>query len=55
MNKIVHDIGLDVHKDSIAVSVAPQGSAEVRCYGMANRPHIPATVALNLTHCSPSP
>jgi transposase len=34
MNKIVHYIGLDVHKDSIAVSIAPQHSAEVRRYGI---------------------
>jgi len=34
MNKIVHDLGLDVHKESIAVSVAPQGSPEVRRYGI---------------------
>jgi transposase len=32
MNKIVHYIGLDVHKDSIAVSIAP--STEVRRYGI---------------------
>jgi len=34
MNKIVHYLGLDVHKDSIAVSIAPAGSAEVRRYGL---------------------
>ena len=34
MKKIVHDLGLDVHKESIAVSVAPQNSAEVRRYGI---------------------
>lgn len=34
MNKIVHYIGLDVHKDSIAVSIAPQNSTEVRRYGV---------------------
>ena len=34
MNKIVHYIGLDVHKDSIAVSIAPQHSTEVRRYGI---------------------
>ena len=27
-------IGLDVHNDSIAVSLAPAGSAEVRRYGI---------------------
>ena len=34
MNKIVHYIGLDVHKDSIAVSIAPENSTEVRRYGI---------------------
>lgn len=34
MNKSVHYIGLDVHKDSIAVSIAPEGSTEVRRYGI---------------------
>lgn len=34
MNKIVHYIGLDVHKETIAVSIAPQNSAEVRRYGI---------------------
>jgi len=34
MNKIVHYLGLDVHKDSIAVSIAPQNSTEVRRYGI---------------------
>ena len=34
MNKIVHYLGLDVHKDSIAVSIAPQHSTEVRRYGI---------------------
>jgi hypothetical protein len=33
MNKIVHYVGLDVHKDSIAVSIAPPNSTEVRRYG----------------------
>jgi transposase len=36
MNSIVHYIGLDVHKDSIAVSIAPQHSTEVRRYGVIN-------------------
>jgi transposase len=36
MNKIIHYIGLDVHKESIAVSIAPQNSAEVRRYGIIN-------------------
>ena len=34
MNKIVHYLGLDVHKESIAVSIAPQHSTEVRRYGI---------------------
>ena len=34
MNKIVHHIGLDVHKETIAVSIAPQHSTEVRRYGI---------------------
>ena len=34
MNKKVHYLGLDVHKDSIAVSIAPQDSKEVRRYGI---------------------
>src|SRR5678815_3792254 len=34
MNKIVHYVGLDVHKDSIAVAIAPQNSIEVRRYGI---------------------
>ena len=34
MKKIVHYIGLDVHKDSIAVAIAPQNSTEVRRYGI---------------------
>lgn len=34
MSKIVHCIGLDVHKETIAVSIAPQNSTEVRRYGI---------------------
>jgi len=34
MNKTVHYVGLDVHKESIAVSIAPQDSTEVRRYGV---------------------
>lgn len=34
MKTIVHYLGLDVHKDSIAVSIAPQNTAEVRRYGI---------------------
>ena len=36
MNKTVHYIGLDVHKETIAVSIAPQHSTEVRRYGIIN-------------------
>ena len=36
MNKVIHYIGLDVHKESIAVSIAPQNSTEVRRYGIIN-------------------
>jgi transposase len=34
MNKIVHYLGLDVHKETIAVAIAPQNSSEVRAYGI---------------------
>jgi transposase len=34
MNKSIHYIGLDVHKETIAVSIAPQHSTEVRRYGI---------------------
>lgn len=34
MHKIIHYIGLDVHKETIAVSIAPQNSTEVRRYGI---------------------
>jgi transposase len=34
MKKIVHYLGLDVHKDSIAVAIAPENSSEVRAYGI---------------------
>ena len=30
MNKKVHYIGLDVHKETIAVAIAPGGDTEVR-------------------------
>jgi hypothetical protein len=33
MSQIIHFIGLDVHKESISVSIAPADSAEVRHYG----------------------
>ena len=34
MNKKVHYIGLDVHKETIAVAIAPGDSTEVRNYGI---------------------
>lgn len=34
MTKIVHYLGLDVHKETIAVSIAAQNSTEVRRYGL---------------------
>jgi len=34
MNKKVHYIGLDVHKETIAVSIAPQNTTGVRRYGI---------------------
>ena len=34
MNKTVHYIGLDVHKETIAVSIAPEATSEVRRYGI---------------------
>lgn len=34
MNKIVQYIGLDVHKETIAVAIAPANTSEVRCYGI---------------------
>ena len=34
MNKRVHYIGLDVHKETIAVAIAPGGDSEVRLYGI---------------------
>lgn len=36
MNKIIHYLGLDVHKETIAVSIAPGHSTEVRRYGIIN-------------------
>ena len=33
MSKIIHFIGLDVHKESVAPSIAPGDSTEVRFYG----------------------
>src|SRR5438874_2161293 len=34
MKKIVHYIGLDVHKETIAVAIAPANSSEIRKYGI---------------------
>jgi len=34
MNKRVHYLGLDVHKETIAVAIAPGGDSEVRLYGI---------------------
>lgn len=34
MNKKVHYLGLDVHKETIAVAIAPGGGTEVRNYGI---------------------
>ena len=34
MNKKVHYLGLDVHKETIAVAIAPGGDTEVRSYGI---------------------
>src|SRR5436190_448049 len=34
MKKIVHYLGLDVHKETIAVAIAPQNTTEVRSYGV---------------------
>jgi len=34
MNPVIHYVGLDVHKETIAVSIAPQNSTEVRRYGI---------------------
>ena len=34
MNKVIHYVGLDVHKESIAVAIAPQHATEVRQYGI---------------------
>ena len=36
MSKTVHYLGLDVHKETIAVSIAPAHSTEVRRYGIIN-------------------
>jgi hypothetical protein len=34
MNTTVHYLGLDVHKETIAVAIAPGGNTEVRAYGI---------------------
>ena len=36
MNKTVHYVGLDVHKETIAVAIAPAENTEVRLYGIIN-------------------
>jgi len=36
MNKMIHYLGLDAHKETIAVSIAPAQSTEVRRYGLIN-------------------
>ncbi len=33
MSPSIHFLGLDVHKESVAVSIAPSDSTEVRHYG----------------------
>ena len=33
MSQSIHFVGLDVHKESVAVSIAPSDSTEVRHYG----------------------
>jgi hypothetical protein len=39
MKKLIHYVGLDVHKESIAPAIAPEGAVEVRSYG-----NIPGTL-----------
>ena len=39
MSKIIHFIGLDVHKESVALSIAPSDSTEVRFYGTIGGRH----------------
>jgi len=34
MKQVIHYVGLDVHKETIAVSIAPGGNTEVRRYGI---------------------
>lgn len=34
MNHVIHYVGLDVHKETIAVAIAPQPATEVRHYGI---------------------
>jgi transposase len=34
MKKSIHYIGLDVHKETIAVAIAPDNASEVRAYGI---------------------
>ena len=33
MSQSIHFLGLDVHKESVAVSIAPSDATEVRFYG----------------------
>ena len=33
MSKIIHFLGLNVHKETVAVSIAPSDATEVRFYG----------------------
>jgi len=39
MEKLIHYVGLDVHKETIAPAIAPEGAEEVRSYG-----NIPGTL-----------
>jgi hypothetical protein len=34
MNQVIPYLGLDVHQETIAVSIAPRDSTEVRRYGI---------------------
>ncbi|MEO5803986.1 MAG: hypothetical protein ABIR24_10685 [Verrucomicrobiota bacterium] len=36
---VIQYLGLDVHNDSIALSIAPSNSAEVRRYGIIGERH----------------
>jgi hypothetical protein len=39
MSQSIHFLGLDVHKESISVSIAPSDSTEVRHYGQIGGTH----------------